>query len=409
MHLAPIHDPVFFTRNLRQIVSQGKKRIGLFIGAGAPTSVRVDEQNRIVTKGRPLVPDVEGLTATVLDSLQEHHRQVIDAICTELPDSPNIEQILTRVRQLSQAIGASRIHGFNAVEHGELAEQVCRQIGRAVAAFLPLGTNPFSEMVAWISGARRLHCVEIFTPNYDLLFEEAFERARAPFFDGFTGSHRPFFDPASVDASDKLPVRWARLWKLHGSLGWAVRNGTVIRTGDRSATEVIYPEHLKYDQVSRLPYSALFERLRSFLHTPDTLLLVSGFSFSDRHIKAVMDEALAVNPHSAVVALQYKTLEDSAPAMDLALSRPNMSVYARDGAVIGGVSGQWVMEPLSNEEPEPSRSTFWDTDAETGPFLLGDFSALARFLALSSTHVASLTEPNPDGRSESAPASAQSS
>ena len=347
-----------------------------------------------MAKGRPLIPDVEGLTATVLSSLRGRQKEVIAYICSDLSENPNIEEILTRVRQLSQAIGRSRICGFDADQYQNLGQHICEQIGRAVASYLPDSSNPYSEMVSWIAGTRRAHCVEIFTPNYDLLFEEAFERARIPFFDGFTGSHRPFFDPASVDASDDLPVRWSRLWKLHGSLGWKIAQGTVIRTGSRSATEVIYPDHLKYDQISRLPYSALFERLRAFLHTPDTLLLTSGFSFLDRHIKAVLDEALAANPHTAVLALQYDTIERSDAAVELALSRPNMSVYARDGAVVGGVAGRWAAEALSGDEPEPSRSIFWNTEIEQGPFLLGDFSTLARFLALSATQVTSLAEQN---------------
>ncbi len=71
--------------------------------------------------------------------------------------------------------------------------------------------------------------MEIFTTNYDLLFEQALERTRVPFFDGFSGASEPFFDPSSV-ASNDLPARWTRLWKLHGSLGWAANaRGEVVR------------------------------------------------------------------------------------------------------------------------------------------------------------------------------------
>ena len=153
--------------------------------------------------------------------------------------------------------------------------------------------------------------MEVFTPNYDLLVEEAFERARVPYYDGFSGSHRPFFDAASV-STDELPARWSRLWKLHGSLGWAILDGTVVRTGERGATELIYPYHLKYDQVTRLPYSALFERLRQFLLIPDTVLICTGFSFLDSHICAVLEEALAANAHTAVYAFQYRVLCEEA-------------------------------------------------------------------------------------------------
>ena len=214
---------------------------------------------------------------------------------------------MTQVRKLAQAIGTACVHGVNAEGYRAIAERICEEIGKCVNATLPQEPNPFSEVASWISGTRRVHSIEIFTPNYDLLIEEALERARAPYFDGFSGSHRPFFDAASV-STDMLPSRWTRLWKLHGSLGWRVSNDTVVRTGSREATELIYPDHLKYDQITRQPYSALFERLRSFLTSPDTLLLCSGFSFLDSHICAVLDEAMAANSHSAIFAFQYNQL-----------------------------------------------------------------------------------------------------
>ena len=370
--------------DLRQILSQGRKRIGILIGAGAPTAIRVDEYNRIVEDdGHPLIPDVAGLTDAVVSALTEDDRNIIETLKSELDEPVNIETILTKIRRLSQAIGNSVVHGLNGDQYEELGRKVCAKIGEEVDSHLPEAPNPYSELVSWISGTQREHSIEVFTPNYDLLLEEAFERARVAYFDGFTGSHSPFFDPASV-SSDELPARWSRLWKLHGSLGWKISEIAVVRTGQRNATELIYPDHLKYDQVTRLPYSALFERLRRFLTTPDTLLICSGFSFLDAHICAVLDEALSANAHTAILAFQYRGLEDESSAVKLARSRPNMSVYARDGAVINGVAGRWQPGQLPNEEWEEIRRTFWKSASHDKPaeFLLGDFAKLAQFLAL---------------------------
>ena len=186
---------------------------------------------------------------------------------------------------------------MDGVGYNAMAERICQKIGCIVASPLPKSPNPYTDLVSWIGGTHRDHPVEIFTPNYDLLLEEAFERTRLPYFDGFTGAHKPFFDPTSI-SDDTLPPRWSRLWKIHGSLGWHASGDVVIRTGSREATALIYPDHLKYDQITRQPYSALFERLRTFLMTPDSLLLCTGFSFLDAQITAVLDEALAANtPH----------------------------------------------------------------------------------------------------------------
>ena len=383
--------------DLRQILSQGRKRIGILIGAGAPTAIRVDEDNRIVDRGRPLIPDVAGLTDAVLASLADEDRRCVDILKAEIRGNANIEAILTRVRRLAQAIGTSTVHGLDGGDYDDLAGRICEEVGKQVCSCLPEEPNPYTQLVSWIAGTQREHSVEIFTPNYDLLIEEAFERARVAYFDGFTGSHFPFFDPASVSL-DEFPIRWARLWKLHGSLGWKVLGDTVVRTGQREATELIYPDHLKYDQVTRLPYSALFERLRQFLTTPDTLLVCTGFSFLDSHICAVVDESLAANSHTAVFAFQYRCIGEEQPAVKLARSRPNLSVYARDGAVISGVTGQWRLSHSANDDKENIRQTYWRVPTADRPaeFLLGDFASLARFLAV--TQAQQISSPIPESR-----------
>ena len=330
-------------------------------------------------------------------AISKEDQDVVHKLQAEIKEAGeliNIETILTRIRRLAQAIGLSTVHGLNGSDYDGLGERICKEVGDKVRARLPDSSNPYSDLISWISGTQRQHSVEIFTTNYDLLIEEAFERVSAPYFDGFIGAHRPFFDPASV-SSDELPARWSRLWKLHGSLGWTVFGNTFVRSGQREATELIYPDHLKYDQATRLPYSALFERLRQFLMIPDTLLVCSGFSFLDSHICAVLDEALAANAHAAILAVQFRELSEEGAATQIARSRPNMSVYARNGAVISGVTGVWRPGQPLNEEWEDIRRTFWNPAAQDEHgFLLGDFAKLARFLAL--TRAQQLASPESD-------------
>ncbi len=344
--------------DLRQILAQGRKRIGLLIGAGAPVAVKVNSEGILDVDGEPLIPDVEKLTSIVVDKLEEKDKSVVTKLMAGQDKVPNIEAVLTRVRRLAQAIGEAEVYGLNGAGYDAIAETICRNIGEIVAAELPREPNPFTEMVSWIGGTHRSHPVEIFTPNYDLLIEEAFERARRPYFDGFSGAHRPFFDPTSM-SNDALPAHWSRVWKIHGSLGWDIDGDAIVRTGDRKATSLIYPDHLKYDQITRQPYSALFQRLREFLTTPDSLLLCTGFSFFDAHITAVLDESLAANTHTAVLAFQFRTLEEEARSAELALRHPNLSVYARDGAVIFGVPGRWSPGQPPTDEWESIRRTFW--------------------------------------------------
>ena len=267
----------------------------------------------------------------------------------DLGGPPNIEMILSRIRSIAPLLGSQLLFGYSGDQFQCLAKTICDCIADVVSAELPEEANPYTELAAWVGGTDRMHAIEVFTTNYDFLFEEAFERSGIPFFDGFTGSFQPFFNP-SVIANDQLPTNWVRLWKLHGSLGWKVSpRGNLIRGCGRKVGELIYPDHLKYDQVQKLPYTALFDRLRKFLTTPDTLLLTCGFSFLDAHISAVIDEALAANRAGSVFAFQYKAIDDELAARAIAMKRPNMSIYAADGAMINGLIGKW--QP--GEPPSP--------------------------------------------------------
>lgn len=377
------HNPDRFVTDLRQVLSQGKKRIGLLVGAGAPLSIRLNDAGQLDRSGKPLIPGVEDLTRMAIAGLSQEQAAAVESIQRELGTSHNIESILSRVRLLQQALGKAQLSGLDGNGFLLLGKEICKKIGETVGVDLPKQQNAYSELVAWIGGTVRKHAIEIFTTNYDLLFEEAFEKARMPYFDGFSGGNAPFFDPVSV-ASDDLPSRWVRLWKMHGSLGWALADETVVRGKGKAAAELVYPDHLKYDLTQKQPYSALFERLKNFVRTPDSLLLAIGFSFRDAHICAVLDESLAMNANSAMLAFQYQKLDLEPAAVKLANLRPNLSIYASDGAVIGGVRGNWRPGELPKNWGD-IRRTFWGERnlGDAAQFLLGDFAAFSRFCALS--------------------------
>lgn len=374
-----IHNPDQYMAALRTIIAQGRKRIGLLVGAGAGAGTAKDDGTY------PLIPAVEGLTKQVLGILAPKYGSQIDALKAEL-DKHDIETILSRIRSLSKVIGKSKIHDLDGDGFKIFGEDICAEIGKIVNVRLPVTGSAYNDLVNWITGISRDHPVELFTTNYDLLFEEAFEAVRAPYFDGFTGGREPFFDPVSVAGND-LPPRWTRLWKLHGSLGWkASGKDEVIRTGSETATHLVFPEHLKYDQTQKAPYAALFDRLRAFLATPDTLLISIGFSFADAHVSARIDEGLAANPSASVFAFQYKPLIDEVAVCDLARRRPNLSVYAPDKAVVNGIEGPWqVSTELPSKDWGPIRATYWSPPKSGGSaqFTLGAIEAFGRFFAAS--------------------------
>lgn len=383
-----IHNPDQYMSDLRQILAQGRKRLGILVGAGAPAGILVDKSNgRLKESGVPLIPVITQLTNHVRSRLAAKYETVLDSISVDIGGIPNIEQILSRVRALSNVLGNSTVHGLNGKAYEELGEAICNEIGETVNVDLPDEPTPYSELAGWIGGTERDYPIEIFTPNYDFLFEQAFERNHIPFFDGFCGSCEPFFDPATI-SNDALPPRWARLWKLHGSLGWACNSrGEMVRGKGKTATQCIYPTHLKYDETQKLPYSALLERLKTYLRMPDSLLITSGFSFSDRHLKALIEESLAANRSVAVLAFQFNDIESEGPACDLARHRANMSVYARNAAMINCVNAPWVPGELPHPAWGPIRASYWGNQFGTADpcFMLGDFTALVRYIVLTRT------------------------
>lgn len=394
-----IHNPDQYMAALRTIIAQGRKKIGLLVGAGAPAGMAKDDGSY------PLIPAVVGLTDQVLNSLDSKYKTQIDGLKTELLKH-DIETILSRVRSLARVIGKSKVHDLDGPGFEKFGNDICSEIGKIVDARLPTSTSAYADLVNWITGTSRDHPIEIFTTNYDLLFEEAFEKVRAPYFDGFTGGREPFFDPVSVAKND-LPARWTRLWKLHGSLGWrASEKDEVIRTGLNSATYLVFPEHLKYDQTQKAPYTALLDRLKTFLGTDDTLLISIGFSYADAHVAARIDEGLAANASASVFAFMYKTLDEEFAACDLASKRPNFSVYARDRAMMNGTRGAWnVPTDLPSKDWGPIRSTYWGKPKSGDPeqFLLGAVEPFCKFFAASRSAQVFSTASTPVSTATSAP------
>ena len=377
-----VHNPDRYMSDLRTIIAQGRKRIGFLIGAGAAAGLKSADGTK------QLIPAVAGLTEQVLQVLEAEYGPALESIKASL-EAPNIESILSKIRALSSVIGESEIDGLTGKGYAELGDKICAEIGKIVAVSLPVKDNPYSSIVKWIVGSDRQHPVEIFTTNYDLLFEEAFENSCAPYFDGFSGARKPFFD-AVTTATNDLPARWTRLWKLHGSLGWESDSEQgIIRVGGTSAKHLIFPEHLKYNQTQKAPYSALFDRLSAFLLSEDTLLIAIGFSFADAHVAANVEQSLAANPSASVFAFQYQNLKSENSAKSIALRRPNFSVYSRDKAIINGIEGQWKLgQPLSKDWGA-IRSTYWAPLAGTeGEFSLGDFTKFADFFASSKSQQA---------------------
>jgi hypothetical protein len=384
----PVHCPYRRTTDLLQRLAPNKMRVGFFIGAGCSLSVKgVD--------GKPLIPEIAGLTKQVKDSLdQDGVLKVIaqtawDRVVARNIPTPTIEDVLSHIRTLKSLCGKGEIDGFSADILGKLDLAICKQVREIVNKPLPTSDTPYHVLASWIQAIPRERPVEIFTTNYDLSLEQALEEQLVPYFDGFVGSDSAFLDLDSM-AEDDLPARWTRLWKIHGSINWwMTAKQTIRRSRDIVEGEqlLIYPSHLKYDQSRQMPYYAMLDRLRVFLRSDQCILLTCGYSFNDEHINAIIAQGLSGNPNAACLAMIFNDRNKASKGVELARRHANLTLLAADGGVVGTIDRAWdsiVKEenpayPIAVATDMPAERTSAPTDR--CKWLLGDFAALGRLLA----------------------------
>lgn len=113
------HDALRQISYIQQALSQSKKPIGFFIGAGCPLAVRVNQRNEDGKEvSDPIIPDVAGLTQKISDKLkatagteETAWDKLISLMVEDGVSSPNIEDILTQVRALRSVAGNGTVRG----------------------------------------------------------------------------------------------------------------------------------------------------------------------------------------------------------------------------------------------------------------------------------------------------------
>lgn len=385
------HCPYRQSALLQQALAPDKMRIAFLLGAGCPVSVRIPEGDGT----KPLIPDIRGLTELVNDTLRKsealksNYAVLLERLKGGAPANPTIEDILSHIRALQDVVRDGNIDGLDKATLLALDAKICAITTSVVGVPLPGPNTPYHQLATWIGGIPRAHPIEIFTPNYDLLVEQALEARKIAYFDGFVGSKQAFFDLTSME-NDSLPPRWSRLWKVHGSVNWwRTPNDEVVRREGHSAgdRQMIYPSHLKYDQSRRMPYLAMLDRLREFLARGQAVLVTCGYSYTDQHLNEVILHGLRSNPTAICFGLVYGARSGYPDALTKARMHPNLSVLAADGAVLGTVERDWradeqtghpmhgvsvVKQKVTPEGPETSKNC---------EFLLGDFKHFGDFLA----------------------------
>jgi len=373
------HGPKEFVRGLQQILISDTKKIGFLFGAGTSFAVKKNSSE----KSR--VPAVKEMTEKIIRDVSEENNKYKNAMETlrkEFEDAKtdfNIEYILSNIIQKEQVIGNGTLCGLTKKEFGDIKEKIEKKIidivsvHKAKADFIEDLIH--CDFAQWVGQANRKFPVEIFTTNYDYLFEVGLEYHNIPYFDGFMGGFEPFFNSSFVEDLGFLP-HMTKLWKIHGSLGWDLSENKkkIVRRYHEENKIIVFPSLLKYDDSKKQPYVSYLDRLGKFLKQDDAVLFVCGYSFGDQHINEVILNALSGTRTSHAIALYYDrsrdkdgnktySLKEDSPTALLAVNQPKLSIYGIRTAVIGGKFGKWQLKTEPDKDDSILINYYFDEDA----------------------------------------------
>jgi NAD-dependent SIR2 family protein deacetylase len=159
--------------------------------------------------------------------------------------------------------------------------------------------------------------VQLFTTNYDTLFEQAANKAGFVVIDGFSFTQPREFagkwfdldivnrEKTRLKQEESFISKVLHLYKLHGSLNWTKTKDKICQKDNAENPLIIYPANDKYESSYEQPYFEMMSRFQQTLRKEETLLIVLGFGFQDKHIKNVIVEAVEQNPSFQLLIVNY--------------------------------------------------------------------------------------------------------
>jgi hypothetical protein len=403
------HDPSEYIRGIQQVLISDKKRIGFLFGAGSSLAEKSDKSLTV-----PAISKMTTEIIKIVAKVEEKYEVALAEIKLELGDENfNIETILSNLEQKATFIGGGKLNTLEKTDFENLIIEIKKNVRTMVSVHQDgtkniVNTEIVNELVhsdfaSWIGQAERKYPIELFTTNYDFLFELGLESKEVPYYDGFCGSLRPFFNPESVEDFSFL-ANQTKLWKIHGSLGWHFDKDTekILRVNSDDNDILIYPSSLKYKDSKKQPYESLLDRLSNFIKQDDTILITCGYSWGDEHINSRIISALKTNTTSHVIGLlfdKYDKITSESSVSKLGLDNSKISLYGSRSAVIGCQFGEWVLKSEPTKEDTINVNLYFDEDAPENPdiqintetvggeiwtgkgeFILPDFGKLTQFL-----------------------------
>lgn len=152
-----VHCPYRRTVDLLQRLAPNKMRVAFFIGAGCSLSVQGAD-------GKPLIPEIVGLTKQVKDALDNDAKiktvaqTAWDRVVSRGMATPTVEDVLSHIRTLKSLCGddsKGQIDGFTSQQLSDLDLAICEQVRKIVDKPLPTIDTPYHVLASWIQAIPR--------------------------------------------------------------------------------------------------------------------------------------------------------------------------------------------------------------------------------------------------------------
>lgn len=233
--------------------------------------------------------------------------------CHQILDSKNIENFL------SFTILYEKLNDEIKLEDGiSQREKLEKKIADACRLQLDEKNNHHQDFIRKLTARKpAAPRVQIYTTNYDTLFEQAAQKMNYTIIDGFSFSYPRIFNGANFDHDivyrEKTRIKQEesfipnviQLFKLHGSIDWEKQSDFIYQREKAEHPCIVYPANEKYESSYEQPYFEMMSHLQRTLRKESTLLIVIGFGFQDKHIQNVIKEAVLQNQNFHLLVVCY--------------------------------------------------------------------------------------------------------
>ena len=235
--------------------------------------------------------------------------------CSSIIQSKNIEDFL------SFTILYEKLNGEIKDKNGDsLRNKLEKKIADACRLKLDVTNKHHQDFIRKVTARKPSEPrVQLYTTNYDTLFEQAAQKMNFTIIDGFSFSYPRIFNGANfnhdivfrehtrVKQEESFIPNVIQLFKLHGSIDWEKVGDNIYQKESTEYPCIIYPASEKYESSYEQPYFEMMSHLQTTLRKEGTLLIVAGFGFQDKHIQNAIKEAVFQNPNFHLLIVCYGT------------------------------------------------------------------------------------------------------